>query len=147
MQSGRSAATSNARVGVGEGPPPRPPAASTSTWSAPSRDVGLADEAERVRVPRHRAGPLETLSDVDFANLLRVPDRREVIGKRDVALLRVLGDCGLTRRDGTPRRDNAVRASALVVSPVSLVSIMLRALCRCRSSEMGWPPASRRRGR
>ncbi|MEJ7785686.1 MAG: hypothetical protein WKF96_12850 [Solirubrobacteraceae bacterium] len=48
-----------------------------------------------MRVPRHRAGPPETLTDTDYANLLRVPDRRAVIGKRDVALLRILGDCGL----------------------------------------------------
>ncbi len=60
-----------------------------------ARDAGLAEEADRVRVPRHRAGPPETLTDADYANLLRVPDRRAVIGKRDVALLRMLGDCGL----------------------------------------------------
>jgi site-specific recombinase XerD len=60
-----------------------------------SPDLGLQEEADRVRVPRHRAGPPETLTDTDYANLLRVPDRRAVIGKRDVALLRVLGDCGL----------------------------------------------------
>jgi site-specific recombinase XerD len=60
-----------------------------------ARDAGLAEEADRVRVSRHRAGPPETLTDTDYANLLRVPDRRAVIGKRDVALLRILGDCGL----------------------------------------------------
>jgi len=60
-----------------------------------ARDLGLEQEADHVRVPRHRAGPPETLTDTDYANLLRVPDRRAVIGKRDVALLRVLGDCGL----------------------------------------------------
>src|SRR5204862_5674626 len=31
----------------------------------------------------------------EYENLLRVPDRRSVRGKRDYALLRVLGDCGL----------------------------------------------------
>jgi site-specific recombinase XerD len=35
------------------------------------------------------------LTDSDYANLLRVPDRRSLAGKRDHALLRVLGDCGL----------------------------------------------------
>jgi len=55
-----------------------------------ARDVGLAEEAVSVC----RAGPPETLTDSDYANLLRVPDRRAVIGERDVALLRVLGDCG-----------------------------------------------------
>ena len=54
------------------------------------------DEAvEGVRVPRHEPGPPETLTDTDYANLLRVPDRRTLAGKRDYALLRVLGDCGL----------------------------------------------------
>jgi integrase len=48
-----------------------------------------------VRVPGHEPGPLETLTDTDYANLLRVPDRRRLAGKRDYALLRVLGDCGL----------------------------------------------------
>ena len=55
------------------------------------RDLGLTEEADRVRVPRHRAGPPETLTDTDYANLLRVPDRRSITGKREVALLRVLG--------------------------------------------------------
>ena len=35
------------------------------------------------------------MTDTDYANLLRVPDRRSLAGKRDYALLRVLGDCGL----------------------------------------------------
>jgi site-specific recombinase XerD len=48
-----------------------------------------------VRAPRHEPGPPETLTDTDYANLLRVPDRRSLAGKRDYALLRVLGDCGL----------------------------------------------------
>lgn len=42
-----------------------------------------------------RPGPPETLTDADYANLLRVADRRSLAGKRDYALLRVLGDCGL----------------------------------------------------
>ena len=41
--------------------------------------------------PRHEPGPPETLTDTDYANLLRVPDRRTIAGKRDYALLRVLG--------------------------------------------------------
>ena len=48
-----------------------------------------------MRAPRHEPGPPETLTDADYANLLRVPDRRSLAGKRDYALLRVLGDCGL----------------------------------------------------
>ncbi len=58
-------------------------------------DLGLDDAVEGVRVPRHEPGPPETLTDTDYANLLRVPDRRTIAGKRDYGLLRVLGDCGL----------------------------------------------------
>jgi integrase len=60
-----------------------------------ARDLGLEETAGDVRVPRHEPGPPETLTDTDYANLLRVPDRRTIAGKRDYALLRVLGDCGL----------------------------------------------------
>ena len=45
--------------------------------------------------PAARARAPETLTDTDYADLLRVPDRRTLAGKRDYALLRVLGDCGL----------------------------------------------------
>src|SRR3954447_25537953 len=60
-----------------------------------ARELGRDDVAAGVKVPRHKVGPPETLSDVEYENLLRVPDRRSVRGKRDYALLRVLGDCGL----------------------------------------------------
>jgi integrase len=59
-----------------------------------ARDLGLEEAVDAVRVPRHEPGPPETVTDTDYANLLRVPDRRTA-GKRDYALLRVLGDCGL----------------------------------------------------
>ena len=57
--------------------------------------LGRDREASGVRVPSHRVGPPETLSAVEYANLLRAPDRRTLVGKRDHALLRLLGDCGL----------------------------------------------------
>ena len=60
-----------------------------------ARELGREDTAAGVKVPRHKAGPPETITDADYQNLLRVPDRRSQIGKRDHALLRVLGDCGL----------------------------------------------------
>jgi integrase len=60
-----------------------------------ARDLGLEEAVDGVRVPRHEPGPPETLTDTDYANVLRVPDRRTIAGKRDYALLRVLGDCGL----------------------------------------------------
>jgi len=64
-------------------------------YRALARDLGREDEAAEVRVPRHEPGPPETLTDADYGNLLRVPDRRTIAGKRDYALVRVLGDCGL----------------------------------------------------
>jgi site-specific recombinase XerD len=60
-----------------------------------ARQLGREDAIANVRAPRHEPGPPETLTDTDYANLLRVPDRRSLGGKRDHALLRVLGDCGL----------------------------------------------------
>ena len=60
-----------------------------------ARELGADDVAAGVKVPRHRAGPPETLTDLEYEYLLRVPDRRTQAGKRDYALLRVLGDCGL----------------------------------------------------
>jgi len=60
-----------------------------------ARQLGLEEAVEAVRVPRHEPGPPETLTDIDYGNLLRVADRRSIAGKRDYALLRMLGDCGL----------------------------------------------------
>ena len=60
-----------------------------------ARELGLDEAVDGVHVPRHEPGPPETLTDTDYANLLRFPDRRTIAGKRDYALLRVLGDCGL----------------------------------------------------
>jgi integrase/recombinase XerD len=79
---GRPAATATARVYV-------------SMVRALARQLGRDDAIADVRAPRHEPGPPETLTDIDYANLLRVPDRRSLAGKRDYALLRVLGDCGL----------------------------------------------------
>jgi integrase/recombinase XerD len=90
---GRHLAASGGRGG-------RPAAPATvrvylSMVRALARDLGLEHVVGEVRVPRHEPGPPETLTDTDYANLLRVPDRRTVAGKRDYAVLRVLGDCGL----------------------------------------------------
>jgi site-specific recombinase XerD len=57
--------------------------------------LGLEKDAAAVRVPSHRLGPPETLTAVQYGNLIRAPDKRTLIGKRDHALLRLLGDCGL----------------------------------------------------
>jgi integrase len=82
----------------GRGGRPAAPATSRvylSMIRALAHDLGRENQVEGVRVPRHEPGPPETLTDTDYANLLRVPDRRTLAGKRDYALLRVLGDCGL----------------------------------------------------
>ncbi|MGO9901254.1 MAG: tyrosine-type recombinase/integrase [Solirubrobacteraceae bacterium] len=82
----------------GRGGRPAAPATSRVYMSmvrALARDLSREDAIAGVRLPRHEPGPPETLTDSDYANLLRVPDRRTLSGKRDYALLRVLGDCGL----------------------------------------------------
>ena len=79
---GRPAAPATARVYM-------------SMVRALARQLGRDEAIADVRAPRHEPGPPETLTDTDYANLLRVPDRRSLAGKRDYALLRVLGDCGL----------------------------------------------------
>ncbi len=82
----------------GRGGRPAAPATSRvylSMLRALARELGRDQDADAVRVPGHEPGPPETLTDTDYANLLRVPDRRSVLGRRDYALLRVLGDCGL----------------------------------------------------
>ena len=79
---GRPAAPATARVYM-------------SMVRALARQLGRDDAIADVRAPRHEPGPPETLTDTDYANLLRVSDRRSLAGKRDYALLRVLGDCGL----------------------------------------------------
>jgi integrase len=86
-----------ARAG-GRGGRPAAPATTRvylSMIRALAHDLGREDQVQGVGVPRHEPGPPETLTDTDYANLLRVPDRRTLAGKRDYALLRVLGDCGL----------------------------------------------------
>lgn len=57
--------------------------------------LGLDDQAADVRVPSHRVGPPEAFSGVEYGNLIRAPDRRTLVGKRDHTLLRLMGDCGL----------------------------------------------------
>jgi len=99
---GRPAAPATARVYL-------------SMLRALARELGLAEEVDGVRIPRHEPGPPETLTDVDYANLLRVPDRRTLAGKRDHALLRVLGGLRLAvgratrpaRSRSAPPRSNA----------------------------------------
>jgi site-specific recombinase XerD len=90
---GRHLAASGGRGGA-----PAAPATArvyVSMVRALARQLGREDAIADVRAPRHEPGPPETLTDTDYANLLRVPDRRSLQGKRDHALLRVLGDCGL----------------------------------------------------
>jgi integrase len=87
-----------ARAGGRRGGRPAAPATTRvylSMVRALAHDLGREDQVQGVRVPRHEPGPPETLTDTDYANLLRVADRRTLAGKRDYALLRVLGDCGL----------------------------------------------------
>jgi site-specific recombinase XerD len=60
-----------------------------------ARQLGREDAIADVRAPNHTPAAPETLTDTEYGNLLGVPDRRSLAGKRDYAVLRVLGDCGL----------------------------------------------------
>jgi integrase len=82
----------------GRGGRPAPPATARVYMSmvrALASQLGGDEAIADVRAPRHEPGSPETLTDTDYAKLLRVPDRRSLAGKRDYALLRVVGDCGL----------------------------------------------------
>lgn len=59
------------------------------------RELGLEADAAAVRVPSHRLGPPETLTAAQYGNLTRAPDGRTAVGRRDRAILRLMGDCGL----------------------------------------------------
>jgi integrase len=74
-----------------------------------ARELGRPAVADGVRVPSHRVGPPETLAAQEYANLLRVPDRRSAIGRRDHAILRLLGDCGLRNAELRGLEGRAVR--------------------------------------
>ena len=82
-----------------------------------------------MRVPRHEPGPPETLTDTDYANLLRVPDRRTLAGKRDYALLRVLGDCGLRSAELRRLRGRDLRRPR---SNARHYRLFVHGLCRIR---------------
>ena len=78
---GRHLATSGGRGG-------RPAAPATarvyvSMVRALARQLGREEAIVDVHAPRHEPGPPETLTDTDYANLLRVPDRRSLAGKRE----------------------------------------------------------------
>ena len=71
--------------------------------------LGIRDVAEAIRLPSHRVGPPETLTAVQYANLHRAPDRRSQLGKRDYAVLRMLGDCGLRNAELRALTGRAIR--------------------------------------
>ncbi len=113
---GRAAAPATARVYL-------------SMIRALARDLGREDQVDGVRVPRYEPGPAETLIDTDYANLLRVPDRRTLAGKRDYALLRVLGDCGLRSAELRGLRARDLRRPR---SNARHHRLFVRGLCRIR---------------
>jgi len=71
--------------------------------------LGLDKDAAAVRVPSHRLGPPETLTAVQYGNLIRAPDKRTLVGKRDHALLRLFGDCGLRNAELRSLTARAIR--------------------------------------
>jgi hypothetical protein len=96
------------------------PAAPATVARVPVDDSRARPRPCARRGRRRRAGaaatnpaPEHPHRHTDYANLLRVPDRRTIAGKRDYALLRILGDCGRAL-SGAPRpacpRSSAARA-------------------------------------
>jgi integrase len=93
-----AAYTRHLQTAGGRGGQPAAPATArvyVSMVRALARQLDREDAIAEVRAPRYEPGPPETLTDSDYQNLLRVPDRRSQAGKRDYALLQVLGGCGL----------------------------------------------------
>jgi integrase/recombinase XerD len=59
------------------------------------------DGVDRVRGARVARGEPRALSAEEYARLLRMPDRRTRQGKRDLALMHLLGTAGLRRAEAT----------------------------------------------
>jgi integrase len=60
-----------------------------------ARKAGHPALALELALPRHSPAPPATISDDEYDRLLRMPDQRRSIGRRDAAILQVLGDAGL----------------------------------------------------
>jgi hypothetical protein len=92
--------------------------------------LGRDGEAADVRVPSHRVSPPETMSSVDYGNLIRATDRRTVVGRRDQALLRQNATAAGTR--GAPD-DGPPFATAIAPNREQALAKTLRA-CLARAS-------------
>ena len=60
-----------------------------------ARKAGRPDLAIDLALPRHEPAPPVTLTDAEYERLLCMPNRARSIGRRDAAILQVLGDAGL----------------------------------------------------
>jgi hypothetical protein len=136
---GRHLATSGGRGG-------RPAAPATtrvylSMIRALARDLGREDEVEGVRVPRHEPGPPETLTDTDYANLLRVPDRRTLAGNATTPY------CGCSATAGFAPPNSEASARMISAVPVrTRATTGCSCVARATASERSpcpWPSSSR----
>jgi integrase len=60
-----------------------------------ARKAGRPDLAVDLALPRHHPAPPVTLTDAEYERLLAMPNRARTIGRRDAAILQLLGDAGL----------------------------------------------------
>jgi len=60
-----------------------------------ARKAGRPDLAVDLALPRHQPAPPVTLTDAEYERLLAMPNRARAIGRRDAAILQLLGDAGL----------------------------------------------------
>ncbi len=92
--------------------------------------VDVVGEVRGAKVAR---GEPRALSGEDYARLLRMPDLRTIAGKRDLALLHLLGTAGLRRAEAAallvvdvdehPRADDARLRRAIAHSTPWWVSV------------------------
>ncbi len=98
-----------------------------------ARKLGLEAAAAQILPLSHRQGPPETLIDTEYANLIRAPDGRTRGGRRDRAILRVLGDCGLRNAELRARSARCLRRPRSNSRHHSLSTCLARAMSSARS--------------
>jgi integrase/recombinase XerC len=62
-------------------------------------EMGLDDDIQKVQAGKVPRRPPRPLDDAEYERLIALPDRRSQRGKRDVAMLRLMGECGLRRHE------------------------------------------------
>jgi integrase/recombinase XerD len=98
-----------------------------------ARELGADDAIQSVRADRGDAPLPRPISEAQYALLLAQPNRRTLVGKRDVAILRVLGSCGLRRREVCALRVTDVEERDRAPDPA-----LRAAVAGARANETRW---------